>query len=67
MILRRLGRQPMRAAMTVFGIALSCAILVMGSFVSDTVDYLLEFQFFRERFSSGITVSGRMVEGSRWE
>jgi putative ABC transport system permease protein len=47
MILRRLGRQPLRAALTVFGIALSCAILVMGSFVSDTVDYLLEFQFFR--------------------
>lgn len=47
MILRRLGRQPVRAGMTVLGIALSCAILVMGSFVQDTIDFMLEFQFFR--------------------
>ena len=47
MILRRIGRQPVRAALTVFGIALSCAILVMGSFVEDTIDYMIEFQFFR--------------------
>jgi putative ABC transport system permease protein len=33
--------------MTVVGIAFSCAILVMGSFVQDTVGYMLEFQFFR--------------------
>jgi putative ABC transport system permease protein len=51
MILRRIGRQPVRAALTVFGIALSCAILVMGSFVEDTIDYMIEFQFFRvQRF-----------------
>jgi putative ABC transport system permease protein len=47
MILRRLGRQPMRSALTVIGIALSCSILVMGSFVQDTIDYMIEFQFFR--------------------
>ena len=47
MILRRLGRQPMRSALTVMGIALSCSILVMGSFVQDTIDYMIEFQFFR--------------------
>jgi putative ABC transport system permease protein len=47
MILRRLGRQPLRAAMTIFGISLSCAVLVMGSFVQDVVTYIVEFQFFR--------------------
>src|SRR5262245_5471121 len=47
MILRRLGRQPVRAGLTVMGIALSCAILVMGSFVQDTINYMLDFQFFR--------------------
>jgi putative ABC transport system permease protein len=47
MILRRIGRQKVRSALTVLGIALSCAILVMGSFVQDTIDYMIEFQFFR--------------------
>lgn len=47
MILRRLGRQPVRAALTVFGIALACAILVLGSFVLDTLGYITDFQFFR--------------------
>jgi putative ABC transport system permease protein len=47
MILRRLGRQPVRAALTILGIALSCAILVMAGFVQDTVNYMIEFQFFR--------------------
>jgi putative ABC transport system permease protein len=47
MILRRLSRQPVRAGLTIIGIALSCAILVMGSFVQDTINYMLDFQFFR--------------------
>ena len=47
MILRRLGRQPLRSALTVVGIALSCAVLVLGSFVEDTIDHVLDFQFFR--------------------
>lgn len=47
MVLRRLGRQPVRSGLTVVGIALSGAVLVLGSFVEDTVKYVLEFQFFR--------------------
>lgn len=47
MILRRLGRQPVRSGMTIVGIALSAAVLILGSFVDDTVHYVLEFQFFR--------------------
>jgi putative ABC transport system permease protein len=47
MILRRLGRQPVRSGLTVIGIALSAAVLVLGSFVEDTVNYVLDFQFFR--------------------
>lgn len=47
MIVRRLSRQPVRTGLTIVGIALSVAILVMGSFVQDTIDYMLEFQFFR--------------------
>ncbi|HSQ57619.1 MAG TPA: FtsX-like permease family protein, partial [Gemmata sp.] len=61
MILRRLGRQPVRSALTVVGIALSAAVLVLGSFVEDTIDYVLEVQFFRmQRYdvSIGFTEPG---------
>lgn len=47
MILRRLGREPLRAGLTVLGIALSCAVMILGSFVRDTVAYVIDFQFFR--------------------
>ncbi len=47
MILRRLSRQPVRSGLTVVGIALSGAVLVLGSFVEDTVRYVFDVQFFR--------------------
>lgn len=55
MILRRLGRQPVRTALTIIGIALSCAVLILGSFVEDTVKFVLDVQFFRiERYDVSI-------------
>lgn len=55
MILRRLGRQPVRSGLTVIGIALSSAVLILGSFVEDTVKYVLDVQFFRiERYDVSI-------------
>ena len=45
MVLRRLRRSPNLAAMTLLGIALSEAVLVMGTFVEDTVDYVIDTQF----------------------
>ena len=47
MVLRRLGRQPVRSGLTVVGIALSAAVVVLGSFVEDTVKYVFDVQFFR--------------------
>lgn len=46
MILRQLERRPMRAALSSLGISLSIGILVMGNFLEDTVDHVLDFQFF---------------------
>jgi putative ABC transport system permease protein len=46
MILRHLERRPLRSAMSVLGISLSIAILVMGNFIQDTVDHVMDFQFF---------------------
>jgi putative ABC transport system permease protein len=45
MILRSLERQPVRALLTIVGIASSCAILVMGLFFSDSLDYVVRVQY----------------------
>jgi len=45
MILRNLERQPIKSALTVTGMAAATAILVLGLFFTDAVDYLIEVQF----------------------
>jgi putative ABC transport system permease protein len=45
MILRNLERRPVRAAVTVLGIAGSVAILLAGTFWSDAVEYFIDVQF----------------------
>lgn len=45
MILRHLERTPFRAALASLGIAMAVAILVLGFFIEDTVDYVIHFQF----------------------
>jgi putative ABC transport system permease protein len=44
-VLRNLERQPVRAGMTVLGIAASCAILVSGLFFKDVVDEIVRVQY----------------------
>jgi putative ABC transport system permease protein len=46
MILRNLGRHPVRAATSVIGIAASAAMLVLGTFFLDSIDVLMDLQFF---------------------
>jgi len=45
MILRNLERKPVRAALTVAGIAGSVAILLAGTFWTDAVDHFIDIQF----------------------
>ena len=45
MILRNVERQPVRAAVTVAGIAGSVAILISGTFWADALDYFVDVQF----------------------
>ena len=45
MILRNLERKPVRAAITVLGIAGSVAILLAGTFWTDAVEYFMDVQF----------------------
>lgn len=49
MIVRQLERRPLKAAFTVLGIALAIAVMVLGSFSRDLVDYVNELQFFRSQ------------------
>lgn len=64
MIVRNLLRQPLKSALTVLGIALSAAILVMGGLMEDAVDYLLDIQF-REALRADLTVTFDDVKHER--
>jgi putative ABC transport system permease protein len=45
MILRHIGRRPLKSAATVLGIAMAVAILVLGRFQSTAIDTLVETEF----------------------
>ncbi|NTW57756.1 MAG: ABC transporter permease [Nitrospirae bacterium] len=44
-ILRNLERRPVKALLSVIGIALACAIMIIGGFFEDTVNYMVDIQF----------------------
>jgi putative ABC transport system permease protein len=46
MIFRQLERKPLTAGLSIIGIALAIAIVVLGSFSGDIVDFAVELQFF---------------------
>ncbi len=45
MILRNMERRPLRTALSVGGIGASVAIVVMGNFFRDAIDYIVDSQF----------------------
>ena len=45
MIVRNLERRPLRAALTIGGIAASVAIVIMGNFFRDAIEAIIETQF----------------------
>lgn len=45
MALRELERRPLKSLMSSLGIASAVAVLVLGNFGMDAIDYLIEFQF----------------------
>ena len=45
MILRNIERRPVKAFLTMLGISFACAILVVGSFQEDAIDYMVTVQF----------------------
>lgn len=49
MILRHLEREPLKSFLSCLGIAMAVAILVLGNFSEDALDYLMDFQFRRSQ------------------
>ncbi len=58
MILRNIERRPVKAVLSITGVAASAAILVMGGFWTDAVDYMVSFQF-RHAQRDDLTVTFR--------
>ena len=46
MVLRQIQRQPVKALMSILGVALAIALLILGSFTADIIGDLLDLQFF---------------------
>ena len=44
-ILRNIERKPIQASLSILGVALAVAILMVGSYMIDAVNYLTDFQF----------------------
>ncbi|GAA4455247.1 ABC transporter permease [Novipirellula rosea] len=45
MILRNIARYPIKAGLSVLGIAMAAAVMVLGSFSLDAMNYMMDFQF----------------------
>jgi len=45
MIARHIGRRPVKSLLSVVGIALACAILMVGRFQEDALDFMVDVQF----------------------
>ncbi len=45
MVVRNVQRKPFKSSTSIFGIAMSISVLIVGSFSLDSLDYLIEFQF----------------------
>ncbi|TJY63015.1 ABC transporter permease [Sinimarinibacterium sp. CAU 1509] len=64
MVVRNLLRQPIKASLTVLGIAFSAAILVVGGLMKDSIDVLLDVQF-RQAMRADLTLSFDDVKHER--
>ncbi len=45
MIIRHIGRRPLKSFLSVTGIAFACAIMMVGSFQEDAIDYMVDVEF----------------------
>ena len=68
MIMRNLERKPLRAAVTVAGIAGSVAILIAGTFWSDAIEWFMDVQFnMVQRAQVNVGFAEPVSRAARWE
>lgn len=68
MILRNIERRPLRAALSVLGIALAVSILVVGRYFFDALDYIIEVQFRTiQREDVAVTFNNPRASGAKYD
>ncbi|TWU51802.1 ABC transporter permease [Rubripirellula reticaptiva] len=45
MVVRNVSRKPIKASLSVIGIAMAVSVMVLGNFSIDAMDYMMDFQF----------------------
>jgi len=56
MILRQIERRPAKSALSILAIGLSVAIVIVGGFLQDSINYVLDLQFYRvQRYDMAVT------------
>ena len=45
MVVRNVSRKPIKASLSVIGISMAVAVMILGSFSLDAVNYMMDFQF----------------------
>ena len=45
MILRHIGRRPLKSLLTVFGIACACGLMMVGNYQKGAIDFMVDVQF----------------------
>jgi putative ABC transport system permease protein len=63
-IIRNIERRPVKTLLTVTGISLSCAIMIVGTFSKDAIDFMVDVQFRRSQ-KEDMTVT--FVEPTSWK
>jgi putative ABC transport system permease protein len=68
MMIRHLERRPVKALLSVVGIALSVAILMTGTFTGDALDFMVDVQFHRaQRHDVAVTFTQPTSDAARYE
>ena len=62
-VMRNLERRPWKAAMSILGIAMAVAVLILGSFSQDALDYLMDFQFSQQQRQDVIVTFVEPISG----
>jgi putative ABC transport system permease protein len=45
MVIRNMERKPLKSSLSIIGIALACAIMVVGTFFKDAIDFMIDIEF----------------------